>query len=508
MCNHTMDLVLKHFFEPEPSRFRLSADEKNFIKSLAQLSTSVISTMVGTGLFETEMVHKAVQSVANKQTLDTWQIFATQIFWDTQRELGAEVSEGKNLLEKAGKELLEKYKIYLGTTGLDKVGEMHKIFRDDIIDRTKYVETLALGTQFQFRIDSCDDKAPWKADECLGFSLLSSHPALCGIIMLDLRNDYHRISTNLASDQGQILVAAHLYNVAQSTGFLPSSARWTDLEKVIEQQGSGWIFVGKKPDKIGGYVPHLSLTMGLSVTNFAKDYNNPKKGNGSDGHYTAVGMNRRLEFTARFSELSVLRHGNRVKKYSGENKSFKDIATKADMLAKDYLGVKDHKTTLSSFDTLNGVKLAIEKDEATLNFDIMDMYLRYIRLLGDIQVHWIKRAPRGYPGAIYGQGLGMNAVINEMLSHYSGLQHHHPLMFPDAVSMLRQVINAEGSVVVDKAKAQMNSYKLQLLDHVRKTEPSFENQYEDMMPLEARDLFSAVIFQDANGDCRMPFGMI
>jgi hypothetical protein len=80
-------------------------------------------------------------------------------------------------------------------------------------------------------------------------------------------------------------------------------------------------------------------------------------------------------------------------------------------------------------------------------------------------------------------------------------------MFSYAVNMLREVIEGEGSVVLDNAEAQQQAMKYQQLELQAETEPSFENPPEDMMPLEFRNLFSGIVFQDANGDCRMPFGM-
>jgi hypothetical protein len=37
---------------------------------------------------------------------------------------------------------------------------------------------------------------------------------MCGLIMLSFRDEHHRTAINMAGGQGQILVAAHLYNAA------------------------------------------------------------------------------------------------------------------------------------------------------------------------------------------------------------------------------------------------------------------------------------------------------
>ncbi|KAH6860295.1 hypothetical protein B0T12DRAFT_410100 [Alternaria alternata] len=48
--------------------------------------------------------------------------------------------------------------------------------------------------------------------------------------------------------------------------------------------------------------------------------------------------------------------------------------------------------------------------------------------------------------------------------------------------------------------------KLNLEDSRAEDEPSFENPDEDNWDLELRGMADLIILQDANGDCRMPFG--
>jgi hypothetical protein len=451
MCTHTTDLPHSYFSNPADKNLRLSADERRLVKCLAQLgSVSFLSAEEGMPT-KGDLVHKAVWNMATNGRSETWQKFAVQILWDTQRELGKMLPAGKQLLEKTSKELVAKYRIYLGTEGLDKVGERHKVNRGNMEARVRYLEEWAVDSHFQPWFDKCEKAGPWKFDDVPGFSLLRCHPGLCGLILLSIRDDYHRVSADSAGSQGQIVVAAHLYNAAPCSGLLPEAARWTDLEWFIDQQGSEWIFVGNKPKEGGEFVRHLSLAMGLGVSKFAKDFRNPKTGNGSDGRFKVVGLIRLLEYLARFSELSVERHGSKVKKLSGTSRAFKDPATMADMLARDFLRPEKAHTALSSLDTLSAVKRAIDKDEAAVNFDVLDLYLRCIRLLSAIQNHCLKHAPYVFHKSIFENGLGMNAVVNELVSL---LPLHHNPMFSYAVNMLREVIEEEGSVVLDNAEAQ------------------------------------------------------
>jgi len=508
MCTHTTDLVLSFFFGSKARKLRLSADENRFTKCLSQLASIPLGS-VETGMFtKGDLVHKAVWDAPNSGGVDTWQIFAMQILWDTQRELGSALSTGKQLLEETSQELIQGYSLYLDTGGLDDVGKIHKKFRGGMYDRVRHIEALALDSQFQSWVDTSEQNMPWKQGDFPGFSLLGCHPTLCGLILLSIRDEYHRTSTNLASEQGQILVVAHLYNAAKRFGLLPKDIHWADLEYFIKQQGKDWIYIGKEPENPGEIFRHLNLAIGLGISKFAKDHRRPKSGNGSDGRFTVVGMIRRLEYLARFSELSVERHA-KTKKLSGESRAFKekDFPTMAATLARDFLGYEKQSTALSSLDTLSALKQAIEKDESMFRFDVMDLYLRCIQLLRDILVHCINHAPRDYPESYYNRGLGMNSVIIEMFSHLSGHPHHDKLMFPDAVDMLRKVIVKEGSVVLDRAEAQRQNIIARQTEPQSEPEPSFENPPEDLMPLDWRNRFGCIVFQDADGNCRMPFGM-
>jgi hypothetical protein len=507
MCTHTTELFMRYFTKPDAKALRISKDEKRLLKCLSQLAAMPLGSVKGGEPYKGDFVHKAAWKMIYDQRLETWMIFAIQIFWDTQRELGALLPVAQQLLEETARELVQCYTTYLDTKGLDKVGEAHKRLRSDIMDRKNHIKALILDGEFQAWIDKCENCTTWKFPGGPDFSLLAAHPSLCGLIQLNIRNDHHRIFTNMAGDQGQILVTAHLYNAAHSSGLLPTTARWADLDWFIEQHGSDWIYVGKKPQAFPDMMRRLSLAMGLGISKFAKDHRNPRSGNGSNGRFTIVGMNRRLEYLARYSELSVERLGNKIKKYSGESRASKEVMVMADALARDFLGTEKSSTPLSMLDTLSATKCAIEKDDAAFNFDVMDLYLRCIQLLRRIQSHCLDHAPLDFPDSTYNKGLGMNAVINEMLHHCAGLPHHHPLVFPAAVHMMADVITKEGDATLAKANSQEDKLKIPQLEPEAEAEPSFENPYEDMMSFEWRNMASMIVFQDENGDCRMPFDM-
>ncbi|KAF2025931.1 hypothetical protein EK21DRAFT_75266 [Setomelanomma holmii] len=244
--------------------------------------------------------------------------------------------------------------------------------------------------------------------------------------------------------------------------------------------------------------------MGLGVSKLAKDHKSPAAGNGSDGRYLVVGLNRRLKYIARYSELAIERVGP-AKKVSKNSPASTNITIMAEALARDVQGPEMASNTLTYLETLSLFKKAIGKDEAAYYFDVLDLYLRCVRLLRRIQVHCLVHAPNDYPESVCNRNIGMNAVIIEMFSHVAGCATHHKLMFPDAVNMLRKVMLEEGNVVLAKAKRREMAAQLQHIEPQTDSEPSFENPYEDMFPLEWRQMFSTIVFTDENMNCHMPF---
>ena len=77
------------------------------------------------------------------------------------------------------------------------------------------------------------------------FFLFRNHPMLCGLIMQAFLTQLHMMGIGLGGGQAAILGAMHIYNASQQIKPLMPS-EWTDLEKLIDWQGSSWIFVGDR----------------------------------------------------------------------------------------------------------------------------------------------------------------------------------------------------------------------------------------------------------------------
>jgi hypothetical protein len=249
----------------------------------------------------------------------------------------------------------------------------------------------------------------------------------------------------------------------------------------------------------------LNITMGYPAYKFTKSYQSRRPE--FAGMQTSFGGIRRLVYLARCSELRFERKDKKTRKTSGFSIANDDILVMVDALTKDYLGNDNFPTNLSSLETLCTFKLAVEKDEFALSFNMMDLYLRCLKLLQRIQVHACVFAPHDYPKEKFEKGLGMNTVIWKMLYELGGERRHHPSLLPVAADMLRKVIDEEGGAVLREAKAWQEEMKLQEPAPKCEVEPSFENAFEDMFPLEDRNKFGLIFIQDANSDVRMPFDM-
>jgi hypothetical protein len=217
-----------------------------------------------------------------------------------------------------------------------------------------------------------------------------------------------------------------------------------------------------------------------------------------------MGQHRRFEYLARYSEFRYERFDNRSKQVSGASRASKDVTIIADLLAKDYLGIEKTTTTLSTLATLSAFKKAIEKDEFAFDFDVIALYLRCVRLLCDIRAHCHEHTRVDFQDATFPEGMDLIYVIYKMLLQCDGAERSNKQMFPDAVQMLRRVMEREGSEVIDHAKACEKDRKLQQVEAVSEAEPSFENPFQDRFPLGLR-MALAIVYRDENGVIHQPF---
>ncbi|KAI4943438.1 hypothetical protein J4E91_009347 [Alternaria rosae] len=430
------------------SGFRLSSDEERFLKCVSQLE----AIPEGQRYIGSYMVHKATSLMLCQGRLNSWIVFSLQIFWDMQRELGP---------------------LYLDVKGLEDVGDTHKLHRHGMMQRKLYVDASANKAQMQQMFDEFEQQASWKLASMSDFAILKCDPALCCLFMAGIRDEYHRTAIDMASNQGHILVAAHLYNAVKSTGNLPGDLKWTDMEWLIEQQNSDWMFVGKRPEHGYDFRKRVNIVMGFSAYKFTENYKSRKPDKQVE---TKFGAARRFEYHARYAELSV----DREPRVTGQG--------------------------LSSLEKLRIFKLAIGKDEQALAFDVIEFYLRCLHILQEIQRYANVVAPLDYSDSRFTRGLPMKSVVSEMLWDLNGHPRLQPSIFPVAATILRKAIQKEGDTTLTKARIWQEKMKLKVEDFKAMDEPSFENPDADRIGLHLRKKFGTITCMDGKGNFTSPFG--
>jgi hypothetical protein len=189
------------------------------------------------------------------------------------------------------------------------------------------------------------------------------------------------------------------------------------------------------------------------------------------------------------------------------SKAKNEILVMVECLVNDFRGKSgDTCKSLSSLEKFSVFKLAIEKDESAFAFDVMDLNLRCIRLLQEIQKYALTFAPLDYPVSKFTGGLSMNAVIGDMLYDLGGHPRHHTSIFPKAAAILCKTLQEEGNNVLMNAMVYQEEMKLNLEDFKAEVEPSFENPYEDIIDLDFRGMVGNIMLHDENRGFRMPFG--
>lgn len=176
----------------------------------------------------------------------SWIMFSLQIFWDMQRELGPHLSVGESLLHRTGRQILEGYQSFLDFKGLEKLVHGYDIQCGNAFAYKKFIEKYIDSKNVQMSLDADEESAfpEVKPRKIPGFSLLRCDPAFCGLLLATIRKDNHELAIALASNQAHIIGMAHLYNATRCAGHLPKNLKWADMEWLIEQQGSDWIFMG------------------------------------------------------------------------------------------------------------------------------------------------------------------------------------------------------------------------------------------------------------------------
>ncbi|KAI4644724.1 uncharacterized protein J4E78_009543 [Alternaria triticimaculans] len=482
MCVHTTDILLLTFGKEKDEEFQLTNDEKRFLKCVTQLAASPPMHL---RLIDEYMVYKAARAMLSEGLQQSWIMFSLQIFWDMQRELGPHLSVGESLLHRTGRQILEGYQSFLDFKGLEKLVHGYDIQCGNAFAYKKFIEKYIDSKNVQMSLDADEESAfpEVKPRKIPGFSLLRCDPAFCGLLLATIRKDNHELAIALASNQAHIIGMAHLYNATRCAGHLPKNLKWADMEWLIEQQGSDWIFMGKKPEPVLAIGKRAMLVMGILYHEAHKGYRSSTPGGGA-AYLSRVSAPRRLRCHAQYLESSIARNPRDLthQKVTNDLQPSKATLVKVEMLLE-----AGHKTSqksvkkLSSLEKLHLFKQAVVKDETALTFDVMELFLRCIRILQQVHKYARAVAPLDYPAALFEGGIWLTNVILSMLFHLKKLKGEHPCILPVVGIMLRKMIEKEGDSVLRGAAALQESTRLSFPGFRSVDEPSFDCLPEDLI---------------------------
>ncbi|KAI4700574.1 hypothetical protein J4E81_003535 [Alternaria sp. BMP 2799] len=503
VCNHVTELLLFTFSDiTKNEECRYSNDEKRFLKCVSQLAASPSIEPRFMGEY---MVRKAAFAMLREGRLQSWIFFSLQIFWDMQRELERHLSVGEELLYKIGQQIITAYQAYIDVKGFEELDDFYTLCRESVIDRKEFVEAFIVNKKAQMAFDIDEEQLPLKFRKMPGFSLLRCDPAFCGVLLATMCKEHHEVAIECTSNDGQIIVMAHLYNAAQCAGHLPEDLRWADMDHLIEQQGSDWIFMGKKPHQDPEFGRRVLLIMGNVAHDFTKGWR-PRTVGSSSTYVSRVSGTRRLSYHSQYLESSVDRmprdkthqkvktlekwREQRQKGPVHDDGPRKDTLVKLELLVGD-AQKKSHNPhkTLSSLEKLRIFKEVVSKDETALTFDVLQLHMRCTQVLLQIHKYARKVAPVDYPAFIFQGHSRLTIAIPCMLYNWKKNQPHHPCIFPVVGIMLRKMIEKEGDSALKDAAALQKSMKVKFPGYRRVDEPSFETPLEDLIPVQLRTEF-------------------
>jgi hypothetical protein len=181
-------------------------------------------------------VLRAVRTMRVEKKRPTWAIFACQVFIDTRRELGGQVSRGLEDLRNEGRWLKASWNQCLETGKDNQINKFHEYNDVNIHQRIRELEQMVESDFIQDLIDDYFQQQPDKAPQYNWgpYFLLRDHPLMCGLILQDHLVYHHSFGTSIAADQGPVRTAIHLTHAASLAGAIPKLGAWADLDYIVK----------------------------------------------------------------------------------------------------------------------------------------------------------------------------------------------------------------------------------------------------------------------------------
>jgi hypothetical protein len=190
-----------------------------------------------------------------------------QLFFDTRRELGEDVTRGFREWQDISKWAFSTLNdcIAYGPDAGEALDAYHaqKLapLRSDIHRRTNQDECRDMMAAAQY----APEHIPIEKH-----MLMRIHTMHSGLQPADLLEQMHARAILLHSERNAVLPLAHLYNAARESGHLPPTSRWKDLEYIIEKQGEDFIYGSTAPLDPSRWVKQYLLASGYDKKAVAK----------------------------------------------------------------------------------------------------------------------------------------------------------------------------------------------------------------------------------------------
>ena len=448
ICLSTAHSIFENFLLPAKYRPDVSKEYLPLLKSLHQLSC--LQSMGGTipSILKMDCMYSAARALVLGH-LDSDAVLAAQMMYDIQKQLDPQSSQVKNIVEALGQLYGERYKALRPLWGSEDA-RTTKPLRFDRIYAQHMLFCYANKSTYNLQEDMDKAERLQSKHYVSDFGLLRHVPTLIGQLVAQYQYEFQIGFLDLANDSGHILAAIHFYNAARNSGYLQTQ-QWEDMEWIINYQSSHAIFGGEPPTTNSEYASRFCLVYGLDAAKFAADLELPVMGQvNNDFHLDNVAP-ARLHSCSRFVRIA-----SSIEQISGSYKNAPaERMAMISQMALERLDLTSPYGEPSPIGVLIAAKKSFDRDEPARNFDIIDFHLRCWDMLLAVRNMCLEEAPNDYPAVRFGNDLGSAVFMAELLRDLASCQRHHERMWPEAVKILGEMIEARGSICYHAAQERM-----------------------------------------------------
>ncbi|KAF1947590.1 hypothetical protein EJ02DRAFT_429394 [Clathrospora elynae] len=455
LCTTLTTLMYDIFLKRSHAPRQVEAFQAILCKCVSQLAALPPDDKSFSNIYKDDYTYKAAYTMMKEIRLNSWIVFALQILWETQNELGEESLRAPEILRVVGMTLQNDYQHYAEAAWVDKTTIKPKDFVKAMKKLTKIMGDLTVdqGEEFQEFVDAHEKYTQWKLARMAELQLVDCHPSLCGVAMAYIRDTYHKESSDMAADFGHVVAVAHLYNAIQQS--LPASEKpeWTDMDWFLSHQDCQWILAGKPVKQKDAYANDFCIALGLNPACYTKDRKFAITGKGLSEIHGKKGTGlRRFRYVSRYAELAVHRREKNFLQVGEPNKAEGDVVAMADAMASsEQNNIQDFRASHyahpepSPLATLGTFTHAVDEDEFALSFNVLGLHMTCLEMVKNLQTHCRENAPDDYPAEPYAKPQYKNAVVAEILRDIAGCPRLNETMFPHAVSLISEIIAAKGN---------------------------------------------------------------